>query len=189
VAGRGFSGTIRPNLGIPGIVNVPGTKTSSVLDTYGDRSLAEDIVNQASNQQVVTDSGVSRTVIGPYQLPNDTSKSWFLDVWDGDSRKYRTILLPSDKLFDVTNYSPSNGGGSSGSVEYTRDEYVVTDKTRLIYATSYSILTNSEVVTVNGLVQLPGLTRQYIIQGQSVRFISDVDLYVGDIIHIQYAKA
>lgn len=189
MAGRGFSGTVRPNIGVPGIVNIPGTKASSVLDTYGDRSVAIDAINQAANQQVVTDVGVSRSIIGPYQLPNDTSKSWYLDVWDGESRKYKTILLPSSTIFDVTNYAPSNGGGAATSVEYVRDEYVVIDRTRLIYATTSSILTNSEVVTINGLVQLPGLTRQYIVQNQAIRFVSDIDLYVGDVIHIQYAKA
>ena len=188
MAGRGFSGiSTRPNLGVPGIVNLPSTKPSSVFDSYGDRNVSAAVEAQAS-QQVIVDTGISRSIVGPYQIPNDTSKSWYLDVWDGETRKYKTILLPSSQIFDITDYTGS-GNGATGSVVFERDEYVVIDRTRLIYPTSYTLLANSEVVTVNGLVQLPGLTRQYIVQNQAIRFISDVDLYVGDVIHIQYAKA
>ena len=187
--GRGFSSKSRPSIGVPGVVNIPGTKTSSVLDSYGDRHLAIELDAEPQNQQPVTDVGISRSIVGPYQIPNDATESWYLDVWDGETRKYKTILLPSNKIFDVTNYTPGSSGGGTGSIEFARDEYEVVDSTRLVYPTQYGVLLNSEVVTINGVVQLPGPTRQYIVQNQSIRFVSDIDLYVGDVVHIQYAKA
>lgn len=185
--GRGFSAKTRPAIGVPGVVNIPGTKTSSILDAYGDRHVAVDLAAQTSAEQSqppVTDVGISRSIIGPYQIPNDTTESWYLDVWDSQAQKYKTILLPSGKIYDVT-ASPS---ANASNIEFVRDEYEVTDTARRIYPTAYGIVANSEVVSVNGLVQLPGLTRQYVVQNQAIKFVFDVDLYVGDVIHIQYAK-
>lgn len=176
MAGRGFSGTVP--VGAPVFVNVTGTKATSLLDSYGKRNVAESV-------EVVDSSGISRTIIGPYQIPSDTTKSWYLDVWDGEVKAYRTLLLPSSTIFDVTEWSPSS---QTAQINVVTNEVPTgaLDGSNKVFSLANTPISGSVVVSINGMHLQPGNINDYTLVSKNIIFASAP--LPGDIILVDYVR-
>jgi len=176
MAGRGFSGSVP--VGTPVFVNVTGTKTTSLLDSYGKRNAAESI-------DIVDSSGISRTIIGPYQIPSDATKSWYLDVWDGEAKVYRTLLIPSSTIFDVTDWSPSSQTTQLNVITNEPPAGVINGTNRA-FSLANSPIANSVVVSINGMQLQPGQANDYTLVSKTIIFA--VAPTPGDIILVDYCR-
>lgn len=177
MSGRGFSGC--SSTSVPVFVNVAGTKTTSLLDSYGKR-------NVSSSVEVVDSSGISRTIIGPYQIPSDTTKSWYLDVWDGELKEYRTLLLPTNELFDITEWSPVTT--PTTTVNFVADEVPsgVINGSNVLFTLAATPLVNTVVVHINGLRLHTGTLNDYTVSGKILTF--NYAPIVGDVLTVDYCK-
>lgn len=81
--------------------------------------------------------------------------------------------------------SSSGGGGGGGS--FAVDIFPITVPSLLQYNLSYTPITNSEKVSWNGLVLVPGVTNDYIIVGNQLQLVAGIVLKVGDVILVSYS--
>lgn len=66
---------------------------------------------------------------------------------------------------------------------------IVTDPTKKVYETPYTIIPDSETVCLNGLEQCKGLTQAYITwEGNKIIFNDDVELKLTDLILIKFQR-
>lgn len=66
---------------------------------------------------------------------------------------------------------------------------IVTDPQKKIYETPYTIIPDSETVSINGLEQCKGATQAYVTwEGNKIIFNSDVELKLTDLIQIKFQR-
>lgn len=66
---------------------------------------------------------------------------------------------------------------------------IVTDPSKKIYETPYTIIPNSETVSINGLEQCKGSDQSYVTwEGNKIIFNNDVELKLTDLIQIKFQR-
>lgn len=66
---------------------------------------------------------------------------------------------------------------------------IVADPTKKVFETPYTIIPESETVTINGLEQVRGANQSYITwEGNKIIFNEDVELKLTDLIQIKFQR-